>query len=90
MRSLRSKILALAALLVVLTQFSTVGAVLLTANREVSNRAEQILHKAANIAGQLSASRHTRLRSAGAVLAADAQFRNTVNAGDIAAVNETA
>lgn len=87
MRSLRSKILALAALLVVFTLFSTISAVLLTANREVSNRADQILHKAANIAGQLSAGRHTRLRASGAVLAADQQFRNTVRAGDVTTVN---
>jgi diguanylate cyclase (GGDEF)-like protein len=87
MRSLRSKILALAALLVVITQFSTVGAVLLTANQEVSNRADQILHKAAAIAGQLSAGRHTRLRSAGAVLAADPRFINSVNATDIPTIN---
>lgn len=87
MRSLRSKILALAALLVVLTQFSTVGTVLLTANREVSGRADQILHKAAAIAEQLSAGRHTRLRSVGAVLAADPQFRSTVNARDTATLN---
>ncbi len=87
MRSLRSKILALAALLVVATQFSTIGAVLLTANREVSKRADQILHKAATITDQLSVGRHTRLRSAGAVLASDQQFRNTVGAGDTAAVN---
>ncbi len=88
MRSLRSKILALAALLVVLTQFSTIGAVLLTTNREVSNRADQILHKAATIAGQLSVGRHTRLRSAGAVLAADPRFRGTVKSRDIATINE--
>ena len=69
MRSLRSKILALAALLVVFTQFSTVSTVLLTGDREVSKRADQILHKAASIAGQLSTGRHTRLRTAGAVLA---------------------
>ena len=87
MRSLRSKILALAALLVVLTQFSTIGAVLLTTNREVSNRADQILHKAGTIAGQLSAARHTRLRSTGTVLAADLQFRSAVKARNTAAIN---
>jgi diguanylate cyclase (GGDEF)-like protein len=88
MRSLRSKILALAALLVVFTQFSTVSAVLLTGDREVSKHADQILHKAASITGQLSTGRHTRLRTAGAVLAADPQFRRTVSAGDLAALNE--
>ena len=87
MRSLRSKILALAALLVVLTQFSTISTVLLTGDREVSKRADQILHKAASIAEDLSAGRHTRLRTAGAVLAADPQFRGTVSAGDPAALN---
>ena len=87
MRSLRSKILALAALLVVLTQFSTISTVLLTGDREVSKRADQILHKAASIAEELSAGRHTRLRTAGAVLAADPQFRGTVSAGDPAALN---
>lgn len=87
MRSLRSKIMALAALLVVLTQFSTIGAVLLTTNRAVSNRAEQILQKAATVAGQLSAGRHTRLRSAGAVLAADPRFLSTVKSRDVAAIN---
>lgn len=88
MRSLRSKILALAALLVVFTQFSTVSAVLLTGDREVSKRADQILHKAASIAGQLSTGRHTRLRTAGAVLATDPQFRNAVSTGDLVALND--
>lgn len=87
MQSLRSKILALAALLVVLTQFGSIAAVLLTANREVSERGDQILHKAATIAGQLSSGRHTRLRSAGAVLAADPQFSSTVTARDTATIN---
>ena len=88
MRSLRSQILALATLLVLLTQFSTIGTVLLTTNRDVSNRADQVLHKAATIVSQLSAGRHSRLRSAGTGLAADPQFGSTVKARDIAAINE--
>jgi diguanylate cyclase (GGDEF)-like protein len=87
MQSLRAKILALAALLVVFTQFSTISAVLLTGDREVEKHTDQILRKAANIAGQLSAGRHTRLRTAGAVLAADPRFRGTVGTGDQAVVN---
>ncbi|MBM4220382.1 MAG: diguanylate cyclase, partial [Gammaproteobacteria bacterium] len=87
MRSLRAKILALAALLVVFTQFSTISAVLLTGNRAISNRSDEILRKAADIVGQLAAGRHSRLRAAGAVLAADPQFRSIVDAGDMAAVH---
>jgi diguanylate cyclase (GGDEF)-like protein len=87
MQSLRAKILALAALLVVFTQFSTVGALLLAGDREVSKHADQILHKAASIAGQLSNGRHTRLRTAGAVLAADPRFRSTLGNGNLTAIN---
>jgi diguanylate cyclase (GGDEF)-like protein len=87
MRSLRAKILALAALLVVFTQFSTVSALLLTGEREVAKHADQILHKAAGIAAQLSTGRHTRLRTAGAVLAADPQFRGAVGRADFGAVD---
>jgi diguanylate cyclase (GGDEF)-like protein len=86
MRSLRAKILALAALLVVFTQFSTVSAVLLTGNRAISDRNDEILRKAGVIVGQLAAGRHSRLRAAGAVLAADLQFHSAVSAGDVAAV----
>jgi len=86
MRTLRFKILALAALLVVLTQLGTIAAVLYTANREVGVRAERLLEGAAAITYQLAQGRGTRLRTAGAVLAGDAFFRGAIAAGDRAAM----
>ncbi|MEQ1801943.1 MAG: EAL domain-containing protein [Gammaproteobacteria bacterium] len=82
MRTLRFKILALAALLVVVTQLGTIAAVLYTANREVGVRAQRLLAGAGTITNQLALGRGTRLRTAGAVLAADAFFRGAIVSGN--------
>jgi diguanylate cyclase (GGDEF)-like protein len=82
MRTLRIKILGLAALLVILTQLGTIAAVLYTANREVGVRADRLLEGAAAITSQLAQGRSTRLRSAGTLLAADPFFRGAIVSGD--------
>lgn len=86
MRTLRVKILGLAALLVVVTQLGTIAAVFYTANREVGVRAQRLLQGAGTITYQLAQGRGTRLRTAGAVLAADPFFRGSIVAGDRAAM----
>ncbi|MBL8200541.1 MAG: EAL domain-containing protein [Chromatiales bacterium] len=78
MRTLRFKILGLAGLLVVVTQLGTIAAVLFTANREVAVRAQRLLEGAGTVTVQLAQGRDTRLRTAGAVLAADPYFRGTI------------
>ncbi len=87
MRTLRFKILGLAALLVVITQLGTIAAVLFTANREVGVRAQRLLEGAGTITYQLAQGRGTRLRTAGAVLAADALVRGAIVADDRAAMS---
>ncbi len=83
MRTLRSKILALATVLVVATQAGTIAAVLYTANQEVRERAERNLAGAASVTEQLSAGRGARLRAAGAVLAGDPYFRGAIVGGNL-------
>ncbi len=87
MRTLRFKILGLAALLVLVTQLGTIAAVLFTANLEVGVRAQRLLEGAGTITYQLAQGRGTRLRTAGAVLAADAFFRGAIVAGNRTAMN---
>ncbi|MEO8223386.1 MAG: EAL domain-containing protein [Gammaproteobacteria bacterium] len=84
MRTLRFKIVALAGLLVLVTQLGTIAAVLFTANREVNVRANEMLERAGTITAQLAEGRGTRLRAAGAVLASDPNFRNAILKGDTA------
>lgn len=86
MQTLRFKILGLAALLVVITQLGTIAAVLLTANREVAVRAQRLLEEAGTVTVQLAQGRDTRLRTAGAVLAADPSFRGAIIGSDGAAM----
>lgn len=86
MRTLRFKILGLAALLVVVTQLGTIAAVLFTANREVGVRAGRLLESAGTVTVQLAQGRDTRLRTAGAVLAADPFFRGAIVGNDKAAM----
>ncbi len=86
MRTLRIKILGLAILLVLVTQLGTIGAVLFTANREVAVRADRLLAGAATITSQLGEGRATRLRSAGALLAADPRFHAAIASGSDAAM----
>jgi diguanylate cyclase (GGDEF)-like protein len=86
MRTLRFKILALAGLLVLATQVGTIAAVLFTANREVGVRANEMLERAGTVTYQLAQGRGTRLRAAGAVLAADPYFRGAITAGDDPAI----
>ncbi|MDH5254952.1 MAG: hypothetical protein OEW72_03455, partial [Gammaproteobacteria bacterium] len=86
MRTLRFKILGLAAMLVVVTQLGTIAAVLFTANREVGVRAGRLLESASAVSVQLARGRDTRLRTAGAVLAADPVFRGAIVGRDSAAM----
>jgi diguanylate cyclase (GGDEF)-like protein len=86
MRTLRFKILGLAAMLVVITQLGTIAAVLVTANREVGVRAARLLENAGTVTVQLAKGRDARLRNAGAVLAADPVFRGAIVGNDSAAM----
>jgi diguanylate cyclase (GGDEF)-like protein len=86
MRSLRLKILALAALLVVLTQAGTIGAVLVTANREVSARAQQELLTASDVLDRVMRLRSDQLHNTMRILAEDRQFSAALLGGNIGAV----
>ena len=83
MRSLRYKILAVAAALVLLSQAGTVMTVLVTANRDVSERARRALDTGARIFEQTSQSRATQLGSTVSVLASDYAFKQAVASRDI-------
>ncbi len=74
MRSLRLKILVLAALLVVTTQFGTIGAVLYTANREVQQTARGNLLKAGAVLDRVLRLRADQLRSSMRLLASEPEF----------------
>ncbi len=83
MRSLRFKILVVAAALVLLSQVGTVMTVLVTANREVSERARANLESGARIFEQTSQSRATQLGSTVNVLASDYAFKQAVASRDL-------
>lgn len=82
MRSLRFKILSVAAALVILSQAGTVTSVLVMAKRDVATRAEGALLGGA---GVLEQSRQTRLAQLGntvQALASDFAFKQAVAGGD--------
>ena len=87
MRSLRLKILALAALLVVLTQVGTIGTVLVTANSEETKRARQELLQASGTIERVIGLRSDQLQNTMRILAEDRQFAAAMSSGDLAAVN---
>jgi diguanylate cyclase (GGDEF)-like protein len=82
MHSLRFKILAVAAMLVLLTQAGTVTTVLITANRDISARAQRALEAGARVFEQTSAARATQLGNTVSVLAADYAFKQAVASHD--------
>jgi hypothetical protein len=65
MRTLRFKILALAGLLVLISQSATIAAALFAANRDAGIRAARRLESAGATAHQLARSRGNRLQIAG-------------------------
>ncbi len=86
MRTLRFKILALAGMLVLVSQSGTIAAVLFAANRDAGIRAERNLESAGTATYQLARSRGNRLHIAGTVLAADPYFRGAIVADDTVAI----
>lgn len=74
MRSLRLKILALAALLVVLTQVGTIGALLFTASHEVEQRIRSDLATAGTVLDRAMKLHSDRLREAMGDLARNPEF----------------
>jgi diguanylate cyclase (GGDEF)-like protein len=89
MRSLRLKILTLAALLVIGTQLGTLGAILFTASREVQQSAREDLAKAASILERALPMRADRLRNSMRLLATEKDFVATLTGSDVVAI-ETA
>jgi diguanylate cyclase (GGDEF)-like protein len=86
MRSLRLKILAVAAALVLLSQAGTVATVLVTANRDVAERARLRLETGSRTFEQLSHGRAMQLGNTVDVLAADYAFRQAVATRDLATI----
>ncbi len=82
MRSLRLKILALAALLVVLTQIGTIGTLLFTARHEAGERARTDLTKAATVLERVMQLRSDQLHNRLDGLARDPVFANALASGD--------
>lgn len=83
MRSLRFKILAVAAALVLLSQAGTVMTVLVTANRDVAERARERLATGGRIFDQTAQARASQLGNTVSVLAADYAFKQAVASRDI-------
>lgn len=89
MRSLRIKILGLAALLVLLTQIGTIGAVLYATNQNVEARARHMLKRAAGVSAQLFQARAQRLQNVGRLLAVSDALQDAIAStvgGDIQAL----
>lgn len=82
MRSLRVKILATAALLIMLSQIGTVSAVLFTANSDVSERAETALIAGTEVLSNATASRADQLGNTVRALASDYGFKQAVGTGE--------
>lgn len=82
MRSLRLKILALAALLVVLTQVGTIGALLFTASHEVEQRIRSDLATAGTVLDRAMKLHSGRLREAMASLARNPEFMRATATAD--------
>jgi diguanylate cyclase (GGDEF)-like protein len=87
MRSLRTKILALAALLVVLTQVGTIGTVLVTANSEETSRAESELLQATETLARAIGMRSELIASTFRTLATDREFLAAVGRGELSTVS---
>ena len=83
MRSLRYKILAVATALVLLSQAGTVMTVLVTANRDVAERARQRLETGRRLFEQTVQARTSQLSNTVRVLSADYAFKQAVASHDI-------
>jgi diguanylate cyclase (GGDEF)-like protein len=83
LRSLRFKVLLLAALLLAGSEVATVAAVLVTANRDVYQRARESLRVGATVLDEFMQSRSRALRTTVRVLAADYGFREAVATHDL-------
>ncbi len=86
MRSLRVKILALAALLVVLTQAGTIGTILVTANREARNSAAEKLHTSGAMLERVLQLRADQMQNTMRLLAAEPDFLSATASGDPARI----
>ena len=86
MLSLRAKILAVASTLVLLSQAGTVMTVLVTANRDVSERASRSLESGARIFRQTADSRAAQLGNTVKALASDFGFKQAVASHDVPTV----
>jgi len=83
MQTLRFKILATAAALVLLSQIGTVAAVLITARQDVAERAERTLETGADVLGQATASQAEQFASTVQALASDYGFKQAVGMNDV-------
>jgi len=83
MHSLRFKILATAAALVLLSQVGTVATVLVTARQDVADRAERALETGAEVLAQTSASQTEQFAGTVQALAADYGFKQAVGMNDV-------
>ncbi len=82
MFSLRTKILAVAAALVLLSQIGTVSIVLLSANKDVSQRASRSLQTGMNVLRKAASSRAAEFENTVRALASDYGFKQAVGTGD--------
>ncbi len=87
MQSLRVKILATAAILILASQAGTVAVVLFTAKADVAERAEQSMQAGTELLGNATASRADQLANTVRALAADYGFKQAVGMGETATVS---
>jgi diguanylate cyclase (GGDEF)-like protein len=83
LRSLRFKILMLAALLLAGSEIATIAAVLVTASRDVYQRAQESLRVGSTVLDEFMQSRSRALRTTVRVLAADYGFKEAVASNDL-------
>lgn len=87
MRSLRLKVLALAALLVVLTQAGTIGTLLLAADTAATERARQELLRASAILERVITLRAEQRQNAMRIIGDEHRFEKAIRSGDPDAVH---
>src|SRR5262245_33769373 len=83
LRSLRFKILTLAALLLAGSEIATIAAVLVTASRDVYQRAQESLRVGSTVLDEFMQSRSRALRTTVRVLASDYGFKEAVATNDL-------
>ena len=82
MRSLRFKILVVSAALILVSQLGTVMTVLVTANRDVSERAVRALEAGSVVLQKANHGRATEFSNTVNALAADFGFKQAIGTGD--------